>query len=89
MKPDPLGKNVSNNVMKVSIINPKNKSLLTATSKGFVDPFGNIFPIINGVARISELENYTDNFGMQWNKFDKTQLDNEIDGLNLSPNSSL
>jgi SAM-dependent methyltransferase len=70
--------------MKVSIINPKNKSPLTVTNKGFVDPFGNTFPIINGVARISELENYTNNFGMQWNKFDKTQLDNEVDGLNLS-----
>ncbi len=70
--------------MNISIINPKNNSLLTNTDKGLVDSFGNIFPIINGVARISELENYTENFGMQWNKFDKTQLDNEIEGLNLS-----
>ena len=70
--------------MNVSIINPKNNSPLTDTGKGLVDSFGNIFPVIKGVARISELENYTENFGMQWNKFDKTQLDNEIDGLNLS-----
>jgi len=70
--------------MNVSIINPKNNSPLTETDKGLVDSFGNIFPIIRGVARISELENYSENFGMQWNKFDKTQLDNEIDGLNLS-----
>ena len=70
--------------MNISIINPKNNSPLTYTDKGLVDSFGNIFPIIKGVARISELENYTENFGMQWNKFDKTQLDNEIDGLNLS-----
>jgi ubiquinone/menaquinone biosynthesis C-methylase UbiE len=70
--------------MNVSIINPKNNSPLTYTDKGLVDNFGNIFPIIKGVARISELENYSENFGMQWNKFDKTQLDNEIDGLNLS-----
>lgn len=70
--------------MNVSIINPKNNSLLTYTDKGLVDSFGNIFPIVNGVARISELENYTKNFGMQWNKFDKTQLDNENEGLNLS-----
>ncbi|MDB4078038.1 class I SAM-dependent methyltransferase [Amylibacter sp.] len=70
--------------MNISIINPKNNSPLTETDKGLVDPFGNIFPIINGVARISELENYTENFGMQWNSFDKTQLDNETDGLNLS-----
>jgi len=70
--------------MNISIINPKNNSPLTYTDTGLVDSFGNIFPIIKGVARISELENYTENFGMQWNKFDKTQLDREIDGMNLS-----
>jgi len=70
--------------MKVSIINPKNNSPLRDTDKGLVDTFGNIFPIIKGVARISKLENYTENFGMQWNKFDKTQFDNVSDGLNLS-----
>ena len=76
MKPGPLGKYVSIDVMNISIINPKNKSPLTATDKGLIDSFGNIFPIIKGVARISELENYTENFGMQWNRFDKTQLEN-------------
>lgn len=72
------------NLKNVSIINPKNNSLLTYTKKGLVDVFGNFFPIVKGVPRISELENYTKNFGMQWNKFDKTQLDNEIEGLDLS-----
>lgn len=70
--------------MNISIINPKNKSTLSYTEKGLVDSLGNIFLIINGVPRISNLENYTDNFGMQWNKFDKTQLDNETEGINLS-----
>jgi ubiquinone/menaquinone biosynthesis C-methylase UbiE len=70
--------------MNISIVNPKNNSPLTYTDTGLVDSFGNIFQIVNGVARISELENYTENFGMQWNKFDKTQLDNEIGGLDLS-----
>ncbi len=70
--------------MNIKIINPKNNSPLTYTDTGLVDSFGNIFPIVKGVARISELENYTENFGVQWNKFDKTQLDNEIGGLNLS-----
>ena len=70
--------------MNVSIINPKNNSPLRDTDKGLVDSFGNVFPIIKGVARISELENYTENFGLQWNMFDKTQFDNEIDGLDLS-----
>ena len=64
--------------MNVSIINPKNNSPLRDSDKGLVDSFGNVFPIIKGVARISELENYTGNFGMQWNKFDKTQFDPNI-----------
>ena len=75
---------MSFNLTKVTIINPKNNSPLKYTDNGLVDTFGNIFSIVKGVPRISELENYTKNFGMQWNKFDKTQLDNEIEGLNLS-----
>lgn len=71
-------------MIKVLIINPKNNSPLKYTDKGLVDTLGNIFPIVKGVPRISESENYTENFGMQWNKFDKTQLDNQIEGLNLS-----
>ncbi len=71
-------------MIKVSIINPKNNSPLKYIDNGLVDTFGNVFSIVKGVPRISELENYTENFGMQWNKFDKTQLDNEIESLNLS-----
>ena len=70
--------------MTVLVINPKNNSPLTATKKGLIDKFGNIFQIIKGVASISESENYTENFSMQWNRFDKTQLDNKSDGLDLS-----
>ena len=75
--------------MNISIIIPINKSLLTATNKGLVDTFGNVFSIIKGVQRIAKVENYSENFGIQWNKIDKTQLDNEINGLSLSLNSSL
>ena len=70
--------------MNIPIVNPKNNTPLTYSGTGLIDSFGNFFPIVKGVARISELENYTENFGMQWNKFDKTQLDCEADGLNLS-----
>ena len=49
-----------------------------------VDSKGNSFPIVNGVPRITSTSNYTDNFGMQWNKFDKTQLDYNRNNLNLS-----
>ena len=33
------------------------------------------FPIISSIPRFCKLKNYTENFGYQWNKFDKTQLD--------------
>ena len=70
--------------MAVIIINPKNNLPLQSNGDHLVDMEGISFPIIKGVPRIAELENYTENFGKQWNKFDKTQLDGEIDGLNLS-----
>lgn len=30
--------------------------------------------LINGIPRYGDLDNYADNFGFQWNKFDRTQL---------------
>jgi len=70
--------------MKIPIINPKNNLPLYCEGSKLADYEGNTFPIINGVARISDLDNYTENFGVQWNKFDKTQLDSDTDGLELS-----
>tara|TARA_B110000438_G_scaffold278764_1_gene302600 strand:- start:1248 stop:2216 length:969 start_codon:yes stop_codon:yes gene_type:complete len=70
--------------MAIIIINPKNNLPLQSSGDYLVDSEGISFPIIKGVPRIAELENYTENFGKQWNKFDKTQLDREIDGMNLS-----
>ncbi len=70
--------------MAVIIINPKNNLPLQSSGDHLVDSEGNSFPIIKGVPRIAELENYTKNFGKQWNKFDKTQLDREIDEMNFS-----
>jgi len=75
--------------MKILIISPININLLPAIKKGFVEYFGNVFPIIKEVLRIAEVENYAENFGRQWNIFDKTQHDNEIYGLSLSLNNSL
>ena len=70
--------------MALTIINPSNKQPLTNHKDYLSDVSGNIFPIINEIPRISELENYANNFGVQWNKFDKTQLDREGEGLDLS-----
>ncbi len=70
--------------MVISIVNPKNGYPLQLVGSDYVDINGNAFPVINGVPRIANRENYTENFGLQWNKFDKTQLDRNIDGLDLS-----
>ncbi len=70
--------------MKKQIINPNNNLTLNCEDGKLADSEGNIFPIINGVARMVDLHNYTENFSVQWNKFDKTQLDRESEGMTLS-----
>lgn len=72
--------------MTVAIINPRNNSSLRRDGDKLVDSEGNAFSVVNGVSRIAELNNYTENFGVQWNKFDKTQLDREAEGFNISRN---
>jgi SAM-dependent methyltransferase len=37
-----------------------------------------IFPIVNNVPRFVPPENYAGSFGLQWNRFEKTQLDSSI-----------
>lgn len=66
------------------IINPKNNLPLYLVGEKLLDADGNKYPIINGVPRIVDSENYTSNFGFQWNKFDTTQFDRDKDGLSLS-----
>ena len=43
------------------------------------------FPILNSIPRFCSYDNYTQSFGYQWNKFDKTQLDSN-NRINLSKN---
>jgi ubiquinone/menaquinone biosynthesis C-methylase UbiE len=70
--------------MTIIVSNPVNGKPLKHVHDELVDDTGVCYPIINGVPRIAVRENYTKNFGLQWNKFDKTQLDRESDGLALS-----
>ena len=70
--------------MRLPIINPKNNKLLEPRGDQLVDQDGTAFPVVHGVPRIADLENYARNFGVQWNRFPGTQLDREKDGLNLS-----
>lgn len=44
---------------------------------------GHSFPIIRGIPRFVGAENYSDDFGVQWNTFPKTQLDS-FTGLDIS-----
>lgn len=70
--------------MAVPIVNPKSNLPLVRLGDHLEDSAGSRFPIINGVARICEIDNYAENFGVQWNKFAKTQLDRESEGMDLS-----
>ena len=68
----------------IAIINPKNNQPLSLSNGSLQDEEGNVFPVISGIPRIAQFNNYTSSFGMQWNKFDKIQLDRETDGYNMS-----
>jgi len=70
--------------MSITVINPKIGLPLAKRGESLVDDQGNVFSVVNGVPRIAEADNYTESFGVQWNKFDKTQLDRESDGLDSS-----
>lgn len=43
------------------------------------------YPIRNGIGRFVPAENYADNFGLQWNRFSKTQFDSHT-GVPISRN---
>ncbi len=54
----------------MKIINPYNGNLLRLDNNSLIDEFGAaVFPKINGVFRIVKQDNYANNFGFQWNKF--------------------
>jgi ubiquinone/menaquinone biosynthesis C-methylase UbiE len=68
----------------IPLINPTNNKPLTKEGTEYKDSDGNIFPIINGVPRFVPADNYTNSFGFQWNKFQKTQIDREAKNSSFS-----
>lgn len=56
-------------------VSPIDGSELLLVGDSLVDKSGNSFPILNGIPRFVELENYSSSFGFQWNEYDKTQVD--------------
>ena len=68
----------------VKLINPKNGLALRAGHDCLRDASGSRFPVVRGIPRICDPDNYASNFGVQWNKFDRTQLDLSTEGLALN-----
>lgn len=60
---------------EIKIINPFNGNPVVWRNDHWQDESGNIFPQTKGASRFVKGENYTENFGFQWNKFERTQID--------------
>ncbi|MFZ4058242.1 MAG: class I SAM-dependent methyltransferase [Ferruginibacter sp.] len=62
--------------MTIRFIDPDSAKPLWVHADGLANDAGVIvFPYKNGAYRIAEDDNYTNNFGYQWNKFAGTQVD--------------
>ena len=70
--------------MSIQLINPLTRSPLEEVSGKLIDQDGVVFPLQNGAFRLVTDENYSVNFGFQWNKFAKTQIDRIQYGINQS-----
>jgi 2-polyprenyl-3-methyl-5-hydroxy-6-metoxy-1,4-benzoquinol methylase len=68
----------------ITIINPASGEVLNEASDAYVGANGHRFPLANGAYRFVPDANYTENFGFQWNKFQKTQIDDAATQLALS-----
>lgn len=70
----------------IALINPYNQHPLIKKEDGYADDTGAFFPKIDGVVRFvkDDAGNYTENFGFQWNKFQKTQIDSANTNLTHS-----
>lgn len=67
----------------IRLINPFTKKELHECSEGLCDDKGKTIPLRNGSYRFVSSKNYVSNFGYQWKKFQKTQID-KFSGLNFS-----
>ena len=61
----------------IPLINPSTHMPLHREGESYIDEQGNAFKVVNNVPRFVSNDNYTANFGFQWNKFQKTQIDRE------------
>lgn len=66
-----------------SLIDPETRTSLRTEGDRLVSGSGRTYPIVNGIPRFVDAENYSMDFGQQWCRFPKTQLDSYT-GLNTS-----
>lgn len=71
--------------MEIPFVNPQNQNTLSKELEGLRDEKTQaFFPFKKGAYRFVSAENYTDNFGFQWNQFTKTQIDRESEQVSQS-----
>ena len=61
--------------MSIELVNPFNGHTLYPSAEGLMDEGKIVFPAEKGAYRIVKDDNYSENFGYQWNKFAGTQVD--------------
>lgn len=64
-------------MMAVRLVHATSGLPLRSVGGRLIDEKGNEVPCVNGVYRCVASDDYTENFGFQWNKFQKTQIDRE------------
>jgi SAM-dependent methyltransferase len=69
------GRNIKMNRDLTCFIDPENGGRLIPESGSLNSEGGRRYPIIRGIPRFVSAENYSEDFGAQWNMFPKTQLD--------------
>lgn len=66
----------------IRFLNPFTKEPLEIHENGLFNAEKKVFDKVNGAYRVLQTEtNYTENFGYQWNKFVKTQIDDEQNNI--------
>lgn len=71
---------------QIDLVNPFTQQVLEEQADGLAENNALVFPYKNGAYRLVEDDNYTQNFGYQWNKFAATQIDREQKNTQLSYN---
>ncbi len=61
--------------LAIKYINPTNSKEMIQKADELTDEAGNVVHFENGVWKFENDDNYTESFGFQWNKFEKTQID--------------